>query len=357
MRARTKTTACARADSRTSVRFIVFLLIAGYLPAVFGGINRFAQIGFRGPIIYASDSWIRCTTTTITWFTWGYGLFIPLILCVLILRWTLSLRSGVAAILVYQGLASALESASSAYAICSTVGQPGPAMNLWLYLVKWIPLPFRLTALPCALFLFLRRHREDFGKPDACGYASLRDFKLTGTALIALAIAFALSHREQVGVIYTARLAVATITGHAALTASARSLCINVWPLLLAWFGLAIMRSPCKLGRTVQWLFMLDLARTLVLTSMAATEYVQGWPWSRWREYAGLACWWSETLPVTSVVLWYWWPVLRRRVSVSGDGATAFCLKCGYSLIGNVSPRCPECGEALGAHTDMRRPD
>ncbi len=35
--------------------------------------------------------------------------------------------------------------------------------------------------------------------------------------------------------------------------------------------------------------------------------------------------------------------VIRRR-----RAATSRCLKCGYSLIGNVSGRCPECGSITG---------
>ncbi len=36
-----------------------------------------------------------------------------------------------------------------------------------------------------------------------------------------------------------------------------------------------------------------------------------------------------------------WWPVRRRKLP-------GHCQKCGYDLTGNVSGRCPECGEAVG---------
>jgi len=44
------------------------------------------------------------------------------------------------------------------------------------------------------------------------------------------------------------------------------------------------------------------------------------------------------------VLLWYWWPVLVGRRQVA-DGP--LCLSCGYNLTGNVSGRCPECGELI----------
>jgi len=44
------------------------------------------------------------------------------------------------------------------------------------------------------------------------------------------------------------------------------------------------------------------------------------------------------------VLLWYWWPVLVGHRKVA-DGP--LCLSCGYNLTGNVSGRCPECGERI----------
>ncbi len=44
------------------------------------------------------------------------------------------------------------------------------------------------------------------------------------------------------------------------------------------------------------------------------------------------------------VLLWYWWPVLMGQLQLV-DGPQ--CQSCGYNLIGNVSGRCPECGEVI----------
>ena len=54
--------------------------------------------------------------------------------------------------------------------------------------------------------------------------------------------------------------------------------------------------------------------------------------------------WWAIGLSyglIAAFLAWLW-PV-RRRPSVNGPR----CPKCDYSLIGNVSGRCPECGRKI----------
>ncbi len=49
-------------------------------------------------------------------------------------------------------------------------------------------------------------------------------------------------------------------------------------------------------------------------------------------------------LPFAVVALptaWLWWLDRRRRIP------PGHCQKCGYDLTGNVSGRCPECGESV----------
>ena len=94
-------------------------------------------------------------------------------------------------------------------------------------------------------------------------------------------------------------------------------------------------------------------------------------PWSRWFDVddhlrVGLAIWCVITTPILVVVGWFYRPAillavcqvvwgwvfwkdarrgfLRRRWRREGR-----CLRCGYDLTGNVSGRCPECGESIGS--------
>jgi hypothetical protein len=52
----------------------------------------------------------------------------------------------------------------------------------------------------------------------------------------------------------------------------------------------------------------------------------------------------ADPLVATTVLLWYWWPVLRGRASPALDPDVPHCTRCGYNLTGNVSGVCPECG-------------
>lgn len=53
------------------------------------------------------------------------------------------------------------------------------------------------------------------------------------------------------------------------------------------------------------------------------------------------------TLPLMAVLLWYWRPVQAGRAHIALDPEEPVCGTCGYSLIGNVSGRCPECGQPV----------
>lgn len=79
---------------------------------------------------------------------------------------------------------------------------------------------------------------------------------------------------------------------------------------------------------------------------LSLCDGVPGWSWvpsiNRWPDgrlefscpvYIPLAL----VVAPTSVL---WWYHLRRR-------ATGCCVSCGYDLTGNLSGRCPECGEAI----------
>ena len=63
----------------------------------------------------------------------------------------------------------------------------------------------------------------------------------------------------------------------------------------------------------------------------------------------------ADPLVATTVLLWYWWPVLRGRASPALDPDVPHCARCGYNLTGNVSGVCPECGTPVAlvppAHT------
>jgi hypothetical protein len=50
----------------------------------------------------------------------------------------------------------------------------------------------------------------------------------------------------------------------------------------------------------------------------------------------------AACLPVFFIIIWH----LERLVVLERRGS--HCQKCGYDLTGNVSGRCPECGEETG---------
>lgn len=57
-----------------------------------------------------------------------------------------------------------------------------------------------------------------------------------------------------------------------------------------------------------------------------------------------------DALPVplaTGVFIAHWWAVMTGRVSTELCPEGPLCSHCGYNLTGNVSGRCPECGELV----------
>ena len=52
-----------------------------------------------------------------------------------------------------------------------------------------------------------------------------------------------------------------------------------------------------------------------------------------------------QNLPIIPLALGGAWAASRRRCRRAARMASGHCGKCGYDLTGNVSGRCPECGE------------
>ena len=53
------------------------------------------------------------------------------------------------------------------------------------------------------------------------------------------------------------------------------------------------------------------------------------------------------SVPLSLVLLWYWWRPLWRERVIGLQPEHAICIHCGYCLTGNVSGRCPECGHPI----------
>lgn len=72
----------------------------------------------------------------------------------------------------------------------------------------------------------------------------------------------------------------------------------------------------------------------------------------RWPRYSVFKDWWSANVPL--------WPPLLLSLCVTGFILARYrrrfpahcCRNCGYSLKGNKSGTCPECGEAVQQPTD-----
>lgn len=77
---------------------------------------------------------------------------------------------------------------------------------------------------------------------------------------------------------------------------------------------------------------------------VVSTGGVPGWI-DRWSDAPALrllhSCWW-----IWAMLLWGAFAVVRG-VMLLGRSDPAVCAECGYSLAGNVSGICPECGEGV----------
>ncbi len=75
-------------------------------------------------------------------------------------------------------------------------------------------------------------------------------------------------------------------------------------------------------------------------------DFADSASWLNWN----IPCWLVLLLTAVLPVLLFI-SVVRRRSILSARMKNGSCLKCGYSLTGNVSGTCPECGMEIAAKT------
>lgn len=129
---------------------------------------------------------------------------------------------------------------------------------------------------------------------------------------------------------------------------------IAAWGVLMIVWALRLTHAA-RLQRRALWAAAFtDIMGWLVVCALTLFDYWQQDlprllnPGNFWPFFASTCALQGRTLPVTAVLLWYWWPVLRGRESGDLRPAVPTCAKCGYCLVGNVSGRCPECGQPSG---------
>jgi len=137
----------------------------------------------------------------------------------------------------------------------------------------------------------------------------------------------------------------------------------------------ASLSLACTVVDTVShwWFFAIETSRVHLFVGDHTVD-CSYWPWQGSRGYAGIRCgpvgtrhheWRFPWRPVrtenvisghgVSAPLWNI-AVLSGALSVvlfraGCRGSRGTCSKCGYDLTGNVSGRCPECGELIATTT------
>ena len=124
--------------------------------------------------------------------------------------------------------------------------------------------------------------------------------------------------------------------------------------LAIVLCAVLLVRGWALSSRTLRTALLVDLARSVVVGG-GLLYYYHVTIGSPWWNLANLSSRPENTLPLSAVLLWYWWPAIRGRADVDLSAGAPICERCGYDLTGNPLGPCPECGEGVKVPGAERR--
>ncbi len=324
-------------DRRTDA-FVVLLVVAGSIAATLIYALRLSSWGEFWPAeSFAGSSGLGLLWKCLTWFTWDPGTLVPLLIGLAALLRFCGVRPAVIAVTAYLVLAGLVIAAASIAGMLEERAQGVTfAPAFWIsacHRVFWALGP---CIVPLAVCL---------AGPATAGQPKRIASRLTRVFLVVEGVAStvwgAACFVEDVG--SALRKPTSSASADQAL-----DLCTDVLSIL---WGAALIVCARRLVAC-------DRISRRVIWAMATVQGV-GWALGSLLATASRAATGSfpDTLVLgtdlislgsplvgAGVILWYWWPVLRGRVSPALDPDVPHCTRCGYNLTGNVSGVCPECG-------------
>jgi hypothetical protein len=338
-------------DRRTD-NLLVLLMIAHILPeavqvAILLVRGEITLPAFSNPFLEAASNFntlVGWCWEAWQWLAYGPGALVLLAVGVVALRRWISTGTAVTLVAVCEMAACATDAGLGLSALRGAVNRAGSGI-FWFYVLQ--PLSsLALAPMPVIVLAFLWRHRGG-SAPHAMPVAMAR---LTRAVLVANALVLILTAggRNAIAIVLcwatTGRALVPQQT--LACAASAPNL---VWAVAVGVLALRLVRDGrlsfrvlrlAIAGDAVRWLVTVPLVFTWWLLSLGGPA---GW-FQGLQGMVGGATMVGRTVWIAVAVGWYWWPMIVRRNQLSLDPQQPACAHCGYSLIGNLSGRCPECG-------------
>jgi hypothetical protein len=340
--------------------FILLLLVADSLAGLLSyGILDFLRPGGRlvawpdaaFPAGQQLSDVLRWLLAAAGSFRFGIGLFAPLLIGLGGLLRFFPLRAAIVVIAVYQVAAAMLGAAATVSAMLQYAAQGATfTEGFWLATARAAVAQLTVGVLPVlSLVCVFSTDRLPQAPPQLAQAARL-------TRLILLAWG---ALRLWFGAFFVLELVAENIAGPSTLFApiglvgAANAMLVLAWGAILLACGLQLVRRQRVWRSWLGLAAIADLAAWIVVTGATLPwYYLTGLPGMLGmggfcRFAVRVAVQIGQTLPVTAVIVWFWWPVLVGRVPGDLQPESPACANCGYCLAGNVSGRCPECGHPV----------
>ena len=326
-------------DGRTDA-FVVLLVIAGSVaPTVVYVVNLCSSGRFWPAESVAGTSASYLFLKWLSWAAWKPAGVVPLLIGLAALLRICAVRPAVIAVTACLVLtAFARAAASVAYAFEHSTQGITLMPTFWAYVCYRVFEALSPCFVPLAVLLVI-----------CMADASTRCPKRVGARLTRVLLGVQGAVQVAWGVGWRLVRTVST-QGAPTWSASAAHVLGLSSDLLIILWGIALVVCAWRLvvcDRVSRRIIWTAAAAQAAASALAATLWTATWTvaegFPETSLLAGVLISRGSPLVGSAFMVWYWWPVLRGRVSPALDPDVPHCTRCGYNLTGNVSGVCPEC--------------